>query len=158
MLRPNVQGLQASNGLYIHIYICQQYFWSRMRPGYWIKVMAVWRGLEWRLIYVTLLTLLIALFQATAGCLMSTSISKKRGTPRPLSLQRSLSHTLIHSLQHGQQCADLSRLATDLSIERKRTCCRCVKLQQFSGWLQLYFMLSRILELKFEVKVCISVL
>lgn len=82
---------------------------------------------------------------------------KAQHSMAPISSTLSLSHKLIHSLQHGQQCADLSRLATDLSIERKRTCCRCVKLQQFSGWLQLYFMLSRILQLKFEVKVPICV-
>ncbi len=81
--------------LYTYIYICQQYFQSRMRPGYWLNVMRVWRALESRLISVTLLTLLITLFQASAGCLMSTSISRKCGFPRPLSLQLSLSH--MHS-------------------------------------------------------------
>lgn len=64
-----------------------------MRPGYWIKVMAVWRGLERRLIYVTLLTLLIALFQAMTGCLMSTSISKKSVALHSPYLFNALSHT-----------------------------------------------------------------
>lgn len=62
---------------YIYIYIA-----GRTRAVDWIKMMG-------RLICVTQLTMLIALFQASAGCLMSTSISRKSRTLRPLSLQLS---------------------------------------------------------------------